>query len=596
MADIGNLIVKLSLEADKFKSGLDDAMSGLSKTQNSITSGFNALGGAVVAGAGVAVAGLTAFIADSTVEASKAADIQAQLASVLQSTGGASGMTADSVNSLAESLSKCMKFEDDTILTSSNLLLSFTSIGKDVFPMAQEAVLDMSQALGQDLKSSSIQLGKALNSPLEGLSSLSRVGVSFSEEQKKQIEGFMKVNDVASAQKVILGELAKEFGGSAKAAGQTLSGKLEILKNQFGNMKETIGGALLPVLSNLADTLTNKLNDPAVLDFITKFSQGLADFAVKAVGYLPQVIQGFQNVISFFQNNQGILIGILAVLTVAVVIFAVTSAAAFITAAIPLLPFIAAILGIIAVVALVYTAWTQNWGGIQQVTESVIGWCVNAWNVFTAQVSQIWNTFTNFFSPLVKAWQAAFQGDWRGFGENLRQYWDNCWNLIGAALTLWWNTTKTNFQTGINAIIGFFKNTDWGAVGKNIIEGIGNGLSSMLSWLIEKARDAAKAAYDAACGFLKINSPSRLFMGLGASMMEGMAMGVEEFTNLPVNATINASSATADSVTDVSSGAGGFGKGNFNITVTINGNATKQDVENGIYDGLLRAKRQWGLA
>ena len=64
-------------------------------------------------------------------------------------------------------------------------MLTFTGVGKDVFPQAIQTVLDMSQALGQDLKSSTVQLGKALNSPIDGITALSRVGVSFTDAQKK---------------------------------------------------------------------------------------------------------------------------------------------------------------------------------------------------------------------------------------------------------------------------------------------------------------------------------------------------------------------------------------------------------------------------
>ena len=41
--------------------------------------------------------------------------------------------------------------------------------------------------------------------------------------------------NVMEAQKFILEELNREFGGSAEAAGKTFGGQLEILKNKTGN-------------------------------------------------------------------------------------------------------------------------------------------------------------------------------------------------------------------------------------------------------------------------------------------------------------------------------------------------------------------------
>ena len=76
----------------------------------------------------------------------------------------------------------------------------------------------MSVALDQDMKSSAIQVGKALNDPVKGMTALSRVGVSFTEKQKDMVKHLEKTGHHLEAQKIILHELKKEFGGSAAAA------------------------------------------------------------------------------------------------------------------------------------------------------------------------------------------------------------------------------------------------------------------------------------------------------------------------------------------------------------------------------------------
>jgi hypothetical protein len=183
----------------------------------------------------------------------------AQTNQVLKSTHDASGMTAQAVADLAGNLSHLTKFSDDTVQASENMLLTFTNIGKNVFPQATKTVLDMSQALGQDTKNSAIQLGKALNDPIAGITALSRVGVTFSQTQKDQIKHFMDANQIAKAQGVILGELQKEFGGSAEAAGKTFGGQLAILKQRLSDVKQTIGDALLPILTKLVGFVSDNI-------------------------------------------------------------------------------------------------------------------------------------------------------------------------------------------------------------------------------------------------------------------------------------------------------------------------------------------------
>lgn len=226
---------------------------------------------AKIAAIGIAAAGAaaTAFGVAAVKAYSEAEDSIEQTRAVLKSTGGAAGVTMKQVTDLATSLQKVTKFSDEEIRSGQNLLLTFTKIGKDIFPQATETILNMSTALGQDLKSSAVQLGKALQDPVLGITALRRVGVNFSDDQKKVIEDLVATGRAAEAQKIILQELQVEFGGSARAAGTTFAGKLAILKNSLNDVQETIGfvivDALQPFAVQLADIIT-KIDWEAVID------------------------------------------------------------------------------------------------------------------------------------------------------------------------------------------------------------------------------------------------------------------------------------------------------------------------------------------
>lgn len=189
-----------------------------------------------VGGAAAAVFGVQSVKAFNESEAAIA-----QTNAVLKSTGNAAGVTADQVTKLSMALQKTTKFSDEEVRSAENLLLTFTSIGKDIFPQATKTVLDMATALGEDTKSASIQLGKALQDPIRGITALRRVGVNFTDKQQEVIAGLVNTNQLAKAQGMILQELQKEFGGSAEAAGNTFAGSLAKLKNQFNDVQEVIG-------------------------------------------------------------------------------------------------------------------------------------------------------------------------------------------------------------------------------------------------------------------------------------------------------------------------------------------------------------------
>lgn len=294
MAKTIDLKIKID-QSGNAKSGIAAIASGVGKL-GGIAAGV-ATGGLLLAVGGVVALGKGLF--DSVGAAMEAQEGQAQLEAVLESTAGASGMTADSINALASSLQDVTKSEDDAILAGQNMLLTFTNIGKEVFPQATETILDMATALGGDTVSNAKILGKALNDPVAGLTALGRAGVQFTEAQEEMIKAMVESGDTIGAQNLILAELEKQIGGSAKAAGETLPGKLAILQHTFGDIQETIGAAFLPALSSIADAFSSGLKSEFVqnaLANLTGFITGTLvpgfDEIVSKVGMIITAFQG----------------------------------------------------------------------------------------------------------------------------------------------------------------------------------------------------------------------------------------------------------------------------------------------------------------
>lgn len=210
-------------------------------------------GGLVVgtAAAAVGIGALGAVLKSSVDDAMAAEEAAAQLNATIKSTKGIAGMTAKAVNEQALAFSKLTRFEDDEIAANSAVMLTFTSIGKDIFPRATAASLDLATKFKMQLQPATVMIGKALNDPIKGLTALGKAGVQFTEKQKAMIKAMVEAGDVAGAQKLILAELETQIGGSAEAAGKTAAGQWDIFKNAIGNVKEEIGGALIPVLQKL---------------------------------------------------------------------------------------------------------------------------------------------------------------------------------------------------------------------------------------------------------------------------------------------------------------------------------------------------------
>lgn len=212
---------------------------------------------------------------------------EAKLEQAIRATGGAAGITAEEMKKMAKEMQAVTTFGDEAVIGAQSLLTTFTKIGKDVFPQAIMAAADMSEMFGQDLQQSVIQLGTALNDPITGVGRLRRIGISFSESQKDQIRQFVELNDIMSAQKVILDELAVEFGGVAKAVAETDVGRMQQETNKLGDSLEELGKSLLPFARIWKEELNDKMS----------FFVGLLE-KIEKNGWLSKLQNAFRFLIS----------------------------------------------------------------------------------------------------------------------------------------------------------------------------------------------------------------------------------------------------------------------------------------------------------
>jgi hypothetical protein len=277
MADLATLQIKVDASGaisavDQFGKSSDTAAKKtglLTASTRKLAAGFLTLGTATLV--------LKKFV-DAT---SVAQFAQAQLASALKSTSNAAGQSVSALNRHAAALQKVTTFGDDAINGAQALLLTFTKIQGDTFPKATEAVLNVATAMGTDLKSAAVQVGKALNDPILGVTALARSGIQFTQSQKDTIKTLVETGRQAQAQTIILKELETQFGGSAKAARDTLGGALKALGESFGDLfeisKESSGGVVKSV--EAITTALQFLNE-VITDFNKPKPQQLGDLTV----------------------------------------------------------------------------------------------------------------------------------------------------------------------------------------------------------------------------------------------------------------------------------------------------------------------------
>jgi hypothetical protein len=218
----------------------------------------------VAALAGLATAGIKASIAFGEAEA-----IQNKLNNTLGNMGKSGA--SEYVNQFADNLSRLTGIDDEVIRGGQTVLATFSELAASAgeqggnFDRATKAAADLSTVFG-DVKSSAIQVGKALQDPVKGVSALGEAGVTFTEQQKALIQSLVDSGDILGAQDIILKEIEKQVGGNAEASASAA----DKIKNAFGELEESFGHLLSELTGGDITSLADGIN--ALADSINEFA------------------------------------------------------------------------------------------------------------------------------------------------------------------------------------------------------------------------------------------------------------------------------------------------------------------------------------
>lgn len=493
---------------DNFSSTLGNfgnIMTGLKSAVDLVSGAFNAL---------------VDFGSQFTNEAIESQNAIMELEAVLKATGGAAGLTSDELQNMAGHLQKVTMFSDETIMAGQSMLLTFRNIGEDTFPRATEAMLDMAQMFGS-VDSAAVQLGKALNDPIAGISALSRIGIQFTEEQKEMIENFMKTGDIASAQNIILKEVEMQIGGLAMAMGDTFAGQAEIFKNKISEVKEGIGNLILLALKPLLEYFNG---DTAIGMFIETLSSSLA----KLTDLIEKGVPPFQAIAMILQdlpNSTDLLSELPPVLnTLAEAFFNMQSVldeggsiwdalkTGFETLD-------------INITAQDVMNWLDQLDAVMADAINLIDWHVVGDAVGDAIMSMLGTSVEGKQSEFIPALGNAFSEFFLG----AMGYVD--WDAVGDALIEGLKQAGGSLDTSLNSFFVDLFNIEeikagWRQIGEDLVSGISVGMSDGIDGLIANATRFWQNIIANAKAVLGIASPSTIFMGIGRDIVLGLIGGI----------------------------------------------------------------------
>ncbi len=384
------------------------------------------LGATTKALAPAAAIGLTALVAmgGSAIKAAESAQVADDRLSNIVNSMGLFGSETDTVTKRLQDFAtatmeqtavddEVIKSTQAKLLTFKNLALTADETG-GAMDRATVAALDLAAAGFGSAETNAVQLGKALQDPVKGITALGRAGVTFTESEKEKIASLVESGQLLEAQNMVLSAIETQVGGTAEA---TATGSA-LMNTAFGEMQESIGAALLPLFEQLVPIVT-----------------------------------GF---FDWIGANSGVVTALAAIFgTLAIAILAVN----FAMNANPIVLIITGVALLIAGVILLVNWIVQLFGGWDKLFKALGKWLSDIGKFF----GTIWNGIVNIVKGVIKVigdiwngWVSGVQTALKNIGDFFRTIFDAIGGFFKRIVNGWigiFESFINFFVNGINGII-----------------------------------------------------------------------------------------------------------------------------------------------
>ena len=532
IADLTGDIVEASDSADKFKSTLNFA--GLDTgTIDSLTASTQAYADQTVYSisdirnvtAQLAANGVQGFdqLAEAAGNLNAVAGGNAETFSsvgmVLTQTAGAGKLTTENWNQLADAIPGASGKLQEAMLKNG----AYTGNFRDAMEKGEISAEEFNQAIMDLGMTDAAKEAATSTSTIEGAmgnlqASVVGVGTTILDQFKGPL-----TSGISMLAQGISG-LSGVFTGLVQTIGPILSQIGTTFQTAFQPVVEVVQSQLLPALQPLMSALQNLGN--AIMPIIMTAIQTIAPVLATVVSNIVQTMSVIATAVTPVINNIAALIQ--AVLPVIQSLFQSWGSAiqGVINAVFPFIQtVVTSVMNVVnAIISTVLAAingdWSGVWEGIQNIVSSV-------WDGIQSIVSGAINAVSGVISSVLSGISGIFSRVWNGIKGAVSGAWRGITSAVSNGVS-----SMMNFITSIpSKIMGVFSGAgSWLlSAGRNIIQGLINGITNAIGGAISAVKDAVGGIIDAAKSLLGIHSPSKVFdREIGRMIPAGLGRGVSE--------------------------------------------------------------------
>lgn len=438
---------------------------------------------------------------------------------VLTQTAGAGKLTTENWNQLADAIPGASGKLQEAMLKNG----AYTGNFRDAMEKGEISAEEFNQAIMDLGMTDAAKEAATSTSTIEGaMGNLEASVVGVGTTILDQFKGPLTSGISLLAQGI--SGLSGVFTGLVQTIGPILSQIGTTFQTAFQPVVEIVQSQLLPALQPLMSALQNLGN--AIMPIITAAIQTIAPVLSTLVSNIGQTMSVIATAVTPVINNIASLIqAVLPAIQSAFQIWG-TYIQGVINAVFPFIQtVVTSVMNVVnAIISTVLAAingdWSGVWEGIQNIVSSV-------WNGIQSIVSGAINAVSGVISSVLSGISGIFSSVWNGIKDAVSSAWSGITSAVSSGVS-----SMMNFITSIpSRIMGVFSGAgSWLlSAGKNIIQGLINGITNAIGGAISAVKNAVSGIIDGAKSLLGIASPSKVFdREIGRMIPAGLGRGVSE--------------------------------------------------------------------
>ena len=401
----------------------------------------------------------------------------------------------DRLNKFNAALAQKTRFDDDATASGQAVLAQFGVTGRQLerlTPLLQ----DYAAKTGKELPTAAADLGRAI---LGQGRALKTVGLNFEDTGSK-----------AGNLDQLMSGLRSQVGGFATKEGQTASGQAAILSNQFGELQESIGAALVPALTALAQGLLSVIRWMQENSTAMKVILSVAGAAAVAIMGLVVASKIHAAVVAI--QTSGTFAYAVAQKAQAVASKVATAAQWAWNAALSANPIGLVVVAVAALVGGLVLAYKRS--------ETFRNVVKGAFDVVKNAGEAMWDALRAAFTFITKAWLSVAGAIINGAAKMFGWVPGVGGKLKSAAAAF------NEFRAGVEASLSGV-GAAGAKAGADFVRGVAEGIRATTGLAVGAAGDMSNRIAAQARDVLQERSPSRVGKDIGANFATGVALGVK---------------------------------------------------------------------